>query len=66
MNDDGVKYAIVKFLGYNNEESVWLDDIKPSGGVDKRKAQIKAAQAEEAPKDEPKTEAVPASKDAVV
>ena len=40
---DGHKYCLVEFVGYGNQENIWIDDIIPSMGEDARKAQIAAS-----------------------
>ncbi len=40
--DDG-KYAVVTYLGYGNEESVWFQDLMESNGEEARKEQLKAS-----------------------
>ena len=38
--DSGTDYATVQFLGYGNEETVWMTEIKPSLGEESRNKQI--------------------------
>jgi len=38
-DDDGNEYCTVRFLGYGNEVTVWLTDLKPSQGHEARKQQ---------------------------
>ena len=38
-NSDDGKYAIVKFVGYDNNETVWLKDLRESKGDEARKQQ---------------------------
>ena len=44
---DGHQYAIVEFLGYGNQETVWTDQLMESAGAKARKAQIDEALAGE-------------------
>jgi hypothetical protein len=37
------KYGTVVFVGYKNEETAWLDELKPSQGEEARKLQEKMA-----------------------
>ena len=46
--DTEFQYGVVRFLGYNNEETKWLDDLKPSNGEEARKRQIHEATSDEA------------------
>merc|ERR1719383_792239 len=50
---EGHQYFVVQFLGYGNEESVWLDGMLPSKGPEERKAQLAACGVEEQPEDCP-------------
>ena len=43
---DGKMYAVVEFLGYGNQDSVYLTDLMPTEGDNARKAQLEASQAE--------------------
>lgn len=45
-DDSGNKYASVEFLGFGNEQTVWLTDIKVSKGEDEVQKQIKLAKGE--------------------
>ena len=47
-DDSGQQYVVVKFVGYGNEDSCWLNDLLPSSGEEARKAQMKAAGVEDA------------------
>ena len=38
--EDGDKYTLVQFIGYGNEESIWLDDLLPSAGPEAAQRQI--------------------------
>ena len=40
---EGQEYAIVEFVGYGNEDTAWLTDLKPSSGALAVKEQKKAA-----------------------
>ena len=40
---EGQEYAIVEFVGYGNEDTAWLTDLKPSSGALAVKDQKKAA-----------------------
>jgi len=40
---DGNKYGVVVYLGYENEETQWLTELKPSKGEAARDAQIREA-----------------------
>ena len=42
-DESGQQYVIVRFIGYGNEDSSWLNDLLPSSGEEARKAQMKAA-----------------------
>ena len=46
-DENGQQYVVVKFIGYGNEDSCWLNDLLPSSGKEAREAQIKAAGVEE-------------------
>ena len=46
-DDSGQQFVVVKFVGYGNEDSCWLNDLLPSSGEEARKAQMKAAGVEE-------------------
>lgn len=65
FKDDGIEYeaqivsidhkygcCVVKYLGYENEELQYLQDLKPSGGAASQLAQIKLFAANELPVDE--------------
>ena len=43
----------VEFVGYGNEETHWLEDLKPSWGEKAREAQGQRAAAEELPTQPP-------------
>ena len=43
VDSDGNKYGIVCYLGFENEETQWLDDLKPSQGDEARSKQIRDA-----------------------
>ena len=47
-DDSGQQFVVVKFVGYGNEDSCWLNDLLPSSGEEARKAQMKAAGVEDA------------------
>ena len=48
MDSDGNKYGIVVYLGFENEETQWLQDLKPSEGAAARSKQIHDAKGDEA------------------
>lgn len=37
---DDQRYAVVRFVGYGQEESIWLTDLKPSAGSEAREKQL--------------------------
>ena len=41
------QYTIVQFIGYGNEESIWVQDLLESGGEEARQKQTKEALGEE-------------------
>ena len=41
------QYTIVQFIGYGNEESIWVQDLLESGGEEARQKQNKEALGEE-------------------
>jgi hypothetical protein len=43
VDENGKRYSVVRFLGYNNEDTVWYDEILPTLGSASRKAQEMAA-----------------------
>ena len=43
VDSDGNKYGIVRYIGFENEETQWLDDLKPSQGDEARSKQIRDA-----------------------
>ena len=43
VDSDGNKYGVVCYLGFENEETQWLDDLKPSEGDAARSKQIRDA-----------------------
>ena len=43
VDSDGNKYGIVCYLGFENEETQWLDELKPSQGDEARAKQIRGA-----------------------
>ena len=48
--DSGREYVTVRFFGYGNEETAWVDEIMPSKGEEARKEQeARAAQSQEEP-----------------
>ena len=44
--NDGQKYAVVQFIGYGNEESIWLQNLLDSKGDQEREKQKKEASLE--------------------
>ena len=42
-NGEGNHYANILYIGYNNEETQWLTDLKPSKGKVARLAQVREA-----------------------
>ena len=44
--DSGSKYAIVEFIGYGNQETVWFEDLMASSGESARMKQIAEAGAD--------------------
>ena len=46
-DESGNPYARVTFIGYGNEATAWLADLKPSQGEEARKKQLKDSGAEE-------------------
>ena len=50
--EDGDKYVIVRFVGYGNEESIWLDDVLPSAGPEAAQRQIQEMNGEIATDDQ--------------
>ena len=48
VDSDGNKYGVVVYLGLKNEETQWLDDLKPSRGDAARSKQIKDAKGDSA------------------
>lgn len=46
-DENGDKYCVIKFVGYGNEETLWLADLKPSLGEGARKAQQNSIVGEE-------------------
>ena len=50
--EDGDKYVIVRFVGYGNEESIWLDDVLPSAGPEAAQRQIQEMNGEIAADDQ--------------
>ena len=66
-NSDDGKYALVKFVGYGNSETVWLKDLMESKGDGARKQQTKDALGEtsdigqDAPASETKVESTEVS-----
>ena len=49
---EGYRYATVRFVGYGNEETHWLEDLKPSKGEATRRAQTLKAGEEFPTRDE--------------
>lgn len=43
------QYAIVQFIGYGNEDSVWVQDLLKSGGEEARQKQTREALGEVVP-----------------
>jgi len=64
-NSEDGKYSVVKFVGYGNEETVWVKDLLESKGEESRKKQSKEALGETATNEEvlPKIEPADTSKD---
>ena len=42
-NGEGYRYANILYIGYNNEETQWLTELKPSRGEAARLAQVREA-----------------------
>ena len=42
-DEEGYRYAKVRFVGYGNEETYWLEELKPSKGEATRRAQTMKA-----------------------
>lgn len=61
VDSDGNKYGVVCYLGFENEETQWLDDLKPSEGDAARSKQIRDAKGDgaEAPEANNTGEKVP-------
>jgi len=64
VDSDGNKYGVVVYLGYENEETQWLDDLKPSEGAEARSKQIRDSKGDEAeaPEDNNAGEKIPEAK----
>ena len=41
---DGGQYAVVQFIGYGNEDTVWLQDLRQSKGEAARRQQTERAE----------------------
>ena len=52
--ENGQAYCFVRFVGYGNEESVWMEELKPSKGKEARDEQRKVASATQQEKAEEK------------
>ena len=48
VESDGNKYGIVLYLGFENQETQWLENLKPSEGATARTKQIRDAKGDEA------------------
>ena len=42
-NSDDGQYAVVQFIGYGNEETIWLQELMKSAGEEARQKQTKEA-----------------------
>ena len=64
VDSDGNKYGIVVYLGFENEETQWLQDLKPSEGAAARSKQIHDAKGDvaEAPEVNNTGETIPEAK----